>query len=293
MKRKIEIASICLFVLLGVTAILVTRSGREEAPTVSQAGPSVIASPGKEIIIRNITKREVVYEVKPLGSLGTSEKRRLKSGGIDRFAARREFLVSYQRSGSEVVERLSPGSAYCFRYDENDLVHLYLGSHMREDADDLAPYVPTPIEVAEKMLEMAQVSRADLVYDLGCGDGRIVILAAKKYRARGVGIDIDPARIQEAETAAEEAGVKNLVTFKVEDAMKTDFSTATVVTIYLLPESNALLKPLFEKHLKSGARVVSHNYTIPGWEDRETDSATMNDQTGNRHTIFMYRFSAR
>ncbi len=206
MKRKIEIASICLFVLLGVTAIIITRSGREEVPSVSQAVPSAIAAPGEEILVRNITEHEVVYEVKPLGSLGTSEKRRLRTGGIDRFAARREYLVSYQRSGSEVIEKLSPGKAYCFRYDENNLIHLYLGSHMREDADDLAPYVPTPIEVAEKMLEMAHVNSSDQVYDLGCGDGRIVILAARKYRAWGVGIDIDPARIREAETAAEASG---------------------------------------------------------------------------------------
>ncbi|MBN1272289.1 MAG: class I SAM-dependent methyltransferase [Candidatus Aminicenantes bacterium] len=145
------------------------------------------------------------------------------------------------------------------------------------------------MNVVEKMLEMADVNRSDVVYDLGCGDGRIVITAAKKYGARGVGIDIDPKWIKESRAAARRAGVSSLVEFRVEDATRTDISKATVVTLYLLPESNALLLPKFEKQLRPGAHVVSHNYHIPGWEEKEVDFASIEDQTGKKHSIFLYK----
>jgi cyclopropane fatty-acyl-phospholipid synthase-like methyltransferase len=101
-----------------------------------------------------------------------------------------------------------------------------------------------------------------VVYDLGCGDGRIVIAAAKKYGARGVGIDLDPARIREARANAKEAGVENLVTFKVADLFETDLTEATVVTLYLLPSLNRRLMPKLFAELKPGARVVSHDFDM-------------------------------
>ncbi len=291
MKRKIEIAAACLLTLLGITAIIITRTGREAVPAAPPISAPTV-SPEGPIIIRNLTDRPVAFEVRPFGSLQPPAKRILKAREIGKFAARKELSITYQKRGTEITERLFPGSAYCFRFDENDWVQLYLGSHMREDAEDLAPYVPTPDEVAAKMLEMARVTRSDVVYDLGCGDGRIVIAAAKKFGAHGVGVDIDPQRIREAEEAAEGAGVKGLVEFRVEDAMKTDLSAATVVTLYLLPESNALLRPRFEKQLKPGARVVTHNYSVPGWQNREIDYATIEDQSGRRHSVFVYRSTA-
>lgn len=108
--------------------------------------------------------------------------------------------------------------------DENFELELYDGSHGRSDAPDLAPYVPTPDEVVEKMLAMAQIDKDDILYDLGCGDGRIVITAAKKYGIRGVGIDIDPLRISESNANALYAGVENLVDFRLQDVLKVDFS---------------------------------------------------------------------
>jgi ribosomal protein L11 methylase PrmA len=102
----------------------------------------------------------------------------------------------------------------------------------------------------------------DVVYDLGCGDGRIVIAAAKKYGTRGVGVDLDPARIREARANAKKAGVENLVTFRVGDLFKTDLREATVVTLYLLPELNRRLKPKLFAELKPGARVVSHDFDM-------------------------------
>jgi cyclopropane fatty-acyl-phospholipid synthase-like methyltransferase len=124
------------------------------------------------------------------------------------------------------------------------------------------PYVPTPPTVVEAMLRMAQVTSADIVYDLGCGDGRIPIMAAQKYGARGVGIDIDPRRIQEANENAKAAGVTEKVKFLVQDLFTSDFSEATVVTLYLLPSVNEKLMPRLQKDLKPGTRIVSHAFTF-------------------------------
>jgi SAM-dependent methyltransferase len=123
-------------------------------------------------------------------------------------------------------------------------------------------YVPTPHEVVDRMLDEAKIRATDIVYDLGCGDGRIVIAAAKKYGTRGVGIDLDPARIKEARANAKAAGVEQLVTFKVADLFQTDLREATVVMLYLLPELNRRLKPKLFAELVPGARVVSHDFDM-------------------------------
>jgi SAM-dependent methyltransferase len=129
----------------------------------------------------------------------------------------------------------------------------------------LAPFVPTPQDVVERMLELAGVTKNDVVYDLGCGDGRIVITAAKKYGARGVGVDIDPERIAESKANAEKAGVTKLVEFRQQDAMTVDVSPATVVTLYLLTGSNLKLRPILTTQLKPGARIVSHAFSMGDW----------------------------
>lgn len=123
-------------------------------------------------------------------------------------------------------------------------------------------YVPTPDAVVDRMLSMAKVKPLDVVYDLGCGDGRMVIAAARQYGARGVGVDLDPARIREARRNAKAAGVEKLVEFRVGDMFKTDVTEATVVLLYLLPELNRRLKPKFFAELKPGARVVSHDFDM-------------------------------
>jgi len=104
-----------------------------------------------------------------------------------------------------------------------------------------------------------------------------------------VGIDIDPVRIKESKANAKENGVEQLVKFREEDATKTDISPATIVTTYLLPESNELLRPKFERELKPGTLVVTHNYVIPGWEAKEIDSATVTDTEGKSHSVFLYK----
>jgi SAM-dependent methyltransferase len=157
----------------------------------------------------------------------------------------------------------------------------------RPDAAQLAPYVPTPQEVVDRMLQLAAVAKNDVVYDLGCGDGRIPITAAKAYGARGIGVDIDPQRIAEANANAKQAGVAHLVAFRLQDAMTVDLSEATVVTLYLLSSSNLKLRPLLTKQLKPGARIVSHAFSMGDWQADKVD--TFNDSAGNRRTLYLWK----
>ena len=126
-------------------------------------------------------------------------------------------------------------------------------------------FVPTPQEVVERMLQVAKVGPGDVLYDLGSGDGRIAITAAKKYGIRAIGIDIDPERIAEANENAKQAGVAKLVRFRQEDLFKADFRDATVVTLYLLPELNEKLRPRLWAELRPGTRIVSHQFDMGTW----------------------------
>lgn len=133
-------------------------------------------------------------------------------------------------------------------------------------------YVPTRDTVVDAMLKLAEVDSNDVVYDLGSGDGRIVIAAARNYGARGVGIDIDPERISESNTNATNAGVTDKVKFIEADLFESDFSEASVVTLYLLGRLNEKLKPMLMQQLKPGTRVVSHAFDMGDWEPEETQS---------------------
>jgi SAM-dependent methyltransferase len=126
-------------------------------------------------------------------------------------------------------------------------------------------YVPTPPEVVAAMLKVAKVTKDDVIYDLGSGDGRIVIAAAKEFGARGVGIDIDPQRIIEAQENARKAGVADKVRFLQQDLFESDISEATVVTLYLLPQLNLRLRPKLLQDLKPGTRIVSHSFDMGDW----------------------------
>lgn len=150
-----------------------------------------------------------------------------------------------------------------------------------------APFVATPPDVVDRMLALARVTSNDVVYDLGCGDGRIVIAAAQKFGARGVGVDIDPVRVAEARRNAAGAKVDHLVTFRVEDALATDVSGATVVTLYLLASQNVALKPALMKQLRSGARVVSHNFAMGDWQPDLVDTFTSAD--GQTRTLYLWK----
>lgn len=131
-------------------------------------------------------------------------------------------------------------------------------------------FVPTPEEVVDAMLDMAEVKQGDVIYDLGSGDGRIPIRAAKKFGTRGVGIDINPERIEEANENARKAGVQHLVEFRQQDLFEADIGEATVVTLYLLESLNQKLKPKLLTELKPGTRIVSHAFSMGDWKPGET-----------------------
>ncbi len=128
------------------------------------------------------------------------------------------------------------------------------------------PFVPSPEEVVNGMLKLADVHKGDVVYDLGCGDGRIVITAAKDFGARGIGVDINPERIKEATDNAKKSGVADQVTFREGDLFTANLDGATVVTLYLLPNVNLRLKPKLLHDLKPGTRVVSHSFDMGDWK---------------------------
>ncbi len=142
-----------------------------------------------------------------------------------------------------------------------------------EDGPGEVPYVPTPQEVVDGMLKLAGVNGADVVYDLGCGDGRFVVTAVKKFEAkRGVGVDINPERIKEAEENARQAGVSDRVKFIEKNLFEADVHEASVVTLYLLPDVNLRLRPILLKQLKTGSRIVSHAFDMGDWKpDKEQD----------------------
>jgi predicted RNA methylase len=155
-------------------------------------------------------------------------------------------------------------------------------------SQSLAPYISTPDDVVDRMLALAQVTRADVVYDLGCGDGRIPIAAAKKFGARGVGLDLDPKLIELARANAVAAGVGNLVEFRVENALKADVSAATVVTLFLLPSSNLALRPMLQRQLKPGSRIVSHAFSMgPDWLADKVDQFV--SARGDEVTLYLWR----
>jgi ribosomal protein L11 methylase PrmA len=127
-------------------------------------------------------------------------------------------------------------------------------------------FVPTPQIVVDEMLKVANVHKGDVLYDLGCGDGRLVVTAAKQYGVRAVGIDINPERIKESEENARQAGVTTWVTFRNEDLFEADIKEATVVTLYLLQSLNLKLRPKLWKELKPGTRIVSHAFDMGEWK---------------------------
>jgi SAM-dependent methyltransferase len=147
-------------------------------------------------------------------------------------------------------------------------------------------WVPSDVAVVMKMLEMAQVKPGDVVYDLGSGDGRIVILAAQKFGARGVGVDLNGELVRQSRENAVKAGVADRVTFLQQDLFMTDLSEATVVTLYLFPDVNRRLMPKLRRELRSGSRVVSHDYDLGDWPPEKTVEVALPDRT---HYVYFWR----
>ena len=191
---------------------------------------------------------------------------------------RRQFLAGLAASGAA-------GVAYAYEPSRIILAQAAPAAAPARRSPDVI-FVPTPNDVVEKMLEMAKVTAKDTLYDLGCGDGRIVITAAQKFGARAVGIDIDPKRIQEANANAKAAKVTDKVKFVEADLFESDISEATVVSLYLLTRLNEKLKPKLLKELKPGTRVVSHAFDMGDWKPEATASVSAS-------TVYLWRIPGK
>lgn len=285
MRRASAAAALVLLVL----AFALPACARREQAQAPPAAPATAESLRlKETTVRNVTGHPIGYRIYPAGKPEEAESREIAPGAVDRFKTAAALEIEFNTGRKDAVYSLDPGSPYSFRVDDPDTIDLFLGSHGRSDAADLAPWVPTPQAVVDRMLELAAVTNRDVLYDIGCGDGRIVITAARRYGTRGVGIDIDKAMIAESERNAKAAGVERQVRFIGMDATKADISEATVVSLYLLPESNALMAPILEAQLRPKSRVVCHNYAIPGWEAKQVRYETVQDENGDTHYIYLY-----
>ena len=159
-----------------------------------------------------------------------------------------------------------------------------------DEGKKIVPYVPTPQEVVERMLELAQVKKGDVVYDLGSGDGRIVVTAAKKYGVKAIGFEIDPERIKESQENIKKAGVGHLVEIRQQDIRTVDLSQASVLTMYLLPEVNLMIRPNIWKQMKPGSRVVSHDFDMGDWKPIKTEQ--IKDPSGWEHTLYLWQVEA-
>ena len=165
------------------------------------------------------------------------------------------------------------------------------GQEQDLDSPYIAPFVTTPQEVIDRMLEVAQVSQGDLLYDLGSGDGRIVITAAKRYGAKAIGFEIDPALVTLSRRNIREAGVELLAEIREEDVRNVNLSPASVVTMYLYPGANLRLRAAIMLQLKPGSRVVSHDFSMGDWKPDQVEQMT--DSAGFLRTIYLWRIRNR
>lgn len=290
MRRAVRAAVAAAFAALAVLALFHGRPGKEAENRIDLAPRPSAATPFREeTTLRNVTGAPIAYTVLPSPGVRGPVARTLAVGAVDRLATALPVEIAFDNGKRTSTYTVHPGKPYSFRYDEGGTVRIYPGSHGREDAADLAPFVPTPPDVVARMLELAAVGQDDVVYDLGCGDGRMVIAAARTYGARGVGIELDPALLAQCRAGAEREGVSKLVRFLEMDAAKARLTEATVVAVYLLPESLETLAPLFERDLRPGARIVSHDYRIPGWDARLARTETVAGPGGREHRILLYR----
>jgi SAM-dependent methyltransferase len=178
-----------------------------------------------------------------------------------------------------------------FDSDGDDSVGPAYAEDQDRDSTYIAPFVPTPQEVVDRMLELARVSQEDVLYDLGSGDGRIVITAARRYRAKAVGFEIDPALVTYSQRNIKEAGVEALAEIREQDIRTVDLSPASVVTMYLYPGANLRLRAAIMRQLKPGSRVVSHDFSMGDWKPDRVERMT--DSGGFLRTIYLWRIGDR
>lgn len=165
---------------------------------------------------------------------------------------------------------------------------LLLHAQTTQQAEKLAPYYPTPETVVEKMLQLGALKSGEKMFDLGSGDGRIVIMAAEKFSADATGVELDTDLFKQSMEKIRKKGLQAKARILNEDVMKQDYSKADLLTVYLLPSSNDKLRPILEKQLKKGTRVVAHDFEFAGWTPERIESVD-DDGEGRSHTLYLYR----
>lgn len=158
----------------------------------------------------------------------------------------------------------------------------------QEEGERLAPYYPTPETIVEKMLQLGGLKAGEKMFDLGSGDGRIVIMAAQRFHADATGVELDESLWKQSSERIKALGLQKTARIIKGDLLRQDYSSADVITIYLLPSAIDKLRPLLEKQLKKGARVVAHDFPITGWEPEKTEDIE-DDGEGRSHTLYLYR----
>ena len=154
--------------------------------------------------------------------------------------------------------------------------------------DKLAPYFPTPPSVVERMLQLGELKKGEKMFDLGSGDGRIVIMAARKFGANAVGVEIDESLARQSTAEIARLGLAQRARIIQGDVAAQDYSSADLLTVYLLPDSNTKIRPMLEKQLRKGARVVAHDFQFDGWQAEKVEHIE-DDGEGRSHTVFLYR----
>ena len=162
------------------------------------------------------------------------------------------------------------------------------GNQLATAQDKLAPYFPTPPSIVNRMLQLAELKKGEKMFDLGSGDGRIVIMAAKKFAATATGVEIDPALCKQSTNEIKRQHLESSAQIICGDVANQDYSSADVLTVYLLPDSNTKIRPLLEKQLHKGARVVAHDFEFAGWTPDKIEHVE-DDGEGRSHSIFVYR----
>ena len=163
------------------------------------------------------------------------------------------------------------------------------GQRVKHYANSLAPYVVSPQQIVDRMLELADLKPGETLYDLGSGDGRILITAVQRFHAKAVGVEISDALVQSTNERIHRLGLDADARVVHADMLTVDLSPADVVTIYLATDSNEILRPNLEKYLKPGARVVSHDYAVPGWKPKLVDK----DPNAHGHVVYLYQIAAK
>lgn len=164
---------------------------------------------------------------------------------------------------------------------------LPLAAQSRKEAEKLAPFYPTPETVVERMLKLGELKPGEKMFDLGSGDGRVVIMAADRFKADATGIEIDPDLYKQSMDRIRSMGLEKRARIVNADIAAQDFSSANLLTVYLLPSSNDKIRPMLEKQLKKGARVVSHDFQFAGWKPVKEEHIE-DDGEGRSHTLYLY-----